>query len=141
MSKKIESGDVVKIECVGKLLNGMVFTDSQVDGPIKFKVGEFDVIKGLNNAVIGMENGEEKTINIKPSDACGVYDDTLLTNMSIDKLPENAEQGMQLQSETEDGQEIIWTIKEIQGDSAVLDANHILAGQELEFQIKVVEVE
>jgi peptidylprolyl isomerase len=143
MSKIIETGDVVTIECVGRLANGMVFTDSSEDGPIKFTVGDYVVIQGLNTAVIGMSKGEEKSVTISPDKAFGEYDEEQLVKIPLDQLPPDVEEGIQLASDTEEGEEMIWTVRELVKEEgvAILDGNHVLAGQELMFEIKVTEVE
>lgn len=142
MESKVSDGNEVTIDCVGTLENGMVFTNTQDDGPIKFKVGAEEVISGLNDAVVGMSAGEEKDLTVNPEEGFGAYDDNLLIELSTEKLPDNAEKGMQLKSADENGNEMIWTVKELHPaeQKAVLDGNHVLAGETLNFSIKIKEV-
>ena len=143
MAKRIENGDTVTLECTGKLENGMVFTNPREDGPIKFEVGSYQVVKGFNHAVIGMGVGEMKKVVLTPSDAFGEYDDNLIIDCPLDRLPENIQKGMPLKSQEEKGNYVIWTVKDIQSadEKAVLDANHLLAGREVHYELRVVEIE
>ena len=142
MDNKVQTGNNVTIECVGQLENGMVFLDTKVDEPIVFVVGNYSVIKGFNEAVIGMILDEEKKFTLPPKEAFGEYNDSLFLNVPLNQLPAEATKGMQLKSQDDQGNEIIWSIKEIQkkNDLAVLDGNHILAGHTLSFNIKVIKI-
>ncbi|OFZ51741.1 MAG: hypothetical protein A2381_18575 [Bdellovibrionales bacterium RIFOXYB1_FULL_37_110] len=142
MHNKVQTGNNVTIECVGQLENGMVFLDTKEDEPIVFEVGNYSVIKGLNKAVIGMILNEEKKITLSPEDAFGEYNDTLILNVPLNQLPAEVSKGMQLKSQDDKGEEIIWSIKEVQKKNAlaVLDGNHILAGHTLSFNIKLIKI-
>jgi FKBP-type peptidyl-prolyl cis-trans isomerase 2 len=142
MSYEIKEGDVVTVEYVGSLDNGMVFTSSKDDGPLTFKVGEYHLIKGLDNAVIGMAKGRSKKVKVEPREGFGEYDEKLIVTFPLAQLPENAAKGMQLKDESDDGKGRIWTIKEINSETseATLDGNHRLAGHPLHFEIKIQDV-
>lgn len=136
----VETGDTITLNCKGMLETGQVVTDSTQDGPLTFKVGEFDVISGLNEAVIGMKEGETKEVTLTPGDAFGEYDENKLVGYPIDQLPSETAVGARFK---DDQTENVWTVREIREDEglAVLDANHILAGQNLVFEINLVKVE
>lgn len=136
----IERGDTITVNCKGMLESGQVITDSQQDGPLVFKVGEFEVISGLNQAVIGMTEGESKRVNLQAKDAFGEYDQEKLVGYPMEQLPEETAVGARFK---DDQTNHIWTVKEIREDEglAVLDANHILAGQGLIFDLQVVKIQ
>ena len=136
----VETGDTITLNCKGMLESGQVVTDSGQDGPLTFKVGEFDVITGLNSAVIGMKEGETKEVTLPPEDAFGEYDENKLVGYPVDQLPNETSVGARFK---DDQTENVWTVREIREDEglAVLDANHILAGQNLVFEINLVKVE
>jgi peptidylprolyl isomerase len=143
MSIEISKGHKVTIDYIGQLENGMVFTNSKEDGTIQFEVGKYETIKGLNQAVIGMKAGEEKEVQLDPTNAFGEYNQDLLISVPLKDLPENAVVGMQLRGDDGSGFEQVWTIKEIQENEqcAILDGNHLLAGQNLLFKIKISNVD
>ncbi|RLA64818.1 MAG: peptidylprolyl isomerase [Epsilonproteobacteria bacterium] len=136
----IKSGDKISINFVAKLEDGQVFSDSKNDGPLDFTVGEFDLISGLNQAVIGLDEGEKKEVTLKPEEAFGKYDEELLMSYAIDQLPPETIVGVQFK---DDQTEKIWTVKNIDEEKgeAILDGNHILAGQPIIFSIEVIKVE
>lgn len=143
MTKKITNDDLITLEYTGKLENGMIFSSSNDDGNMKFQVGKYEVIKGLNTAVLGMGINESKHVTLNPEEAFGLRQKDLIIDVSLSDLPENLSLGMQLKSEDSEGQEIVYTVKEIKKNEniAFLDGNHMLAGQKLEFDIKVLEIE
>lgn len=136
----IKDGDQVTINFTAKLENGQVFSDSEKDGPLTFKVGEFDLIEGLNGAVIGLAEGEKKEVTLKPEEAFGEYDQELLMAYPVDQLPPETVVGVQFK---DDQTEKIWTVRKIDAEKgeAILDGNHILAGQPIVFELEVVKVE
>lgn len=142
MGHEIQEGDVVELDCTGSLENGLIFLSLSEDGPLKLRVGQSDFIKGLDKAVLGMKKGQSKKVEIEPQDGFGDYDKGLLVTCPLNKLPSNAQKGMQLKSSTPDGQSLVWIIREIDQEKnvAVLDGNHILAGKKLYFDISVIEI-
>ena len=137
-----KKGDTVKVHYTGKLDDGTIF-DSSVDRePLEFVVGDGKVITGFENGVNGMEVGEKKDVHIPSDDAYGPYRQELLLNYPLKQFPEGQkpELGQQLQMHSQDGHQIIVTIKEIQDEVVILDANPPLAGKDLNFEIELVEV-
>lgn len=139
----IRKGNKVVLEYEGKLDNGEVFDSTERAGkPLEFTAGEGKVIKGFDEAVIGMEKGEEKEFKIKPEDAYGQVREDLKREIPrkaihLDKEPQV---GMTLVMATPEGHQIPLKIVEVKPDSLVLDMNHPLAGQNLNFKIKIVDV-
>ena len=135
----IKEGSKVKVHYTGKLEDGKVFDTSNDNEPIEVVLGEGTLIKGFENGLIGMKDGDKKTIEIEPKEAYGEYIDGRIQEVEKTKLPEDIKVGMVLQATTEVGSMVI-TIKEIKEDTAILDANHPLAGKKLIFDLDVIEV-
>ncbi|PIN73892.1 peptidylprolyl isomerase [Candidatus Woesearchaeota archaeon CG10_big_fil_rev_8_21_14_0_10_45_16] len=139
----IVKGKKVKIQYVGTFDDGSEFDSSEKHGqPLEFEVGEGQVIPGFENAVIGMEAGQEKEVVIKPAEAYGEHNPEFLKKVPRSQLPAEQEPqaGMMLGVGLPNGQQIPAVIAEVSDDDVTLDLNHPLAGKTLHFKIKVVEV-
>ncbi|ACK69721.1 peptidylprolyl isomerase FKBP-type [Gloeothece citriformis PCC 7424] len=135
-------GDQVKVHYTGKLDNGMVF-DSSVDRtPLEFSIGEGNVIPGFEEAVIGMSPGDSKTVTIGSNEAYGPYYEELVMIIDRQQIPSDLELeiGQQLQIRQETGQTIPVVVRELSENDVTLDANHPLAGEDLTFEIELVEI-
>jgi len=138
----IEQGKKVKIEYTGTLEDGTVFDSSEKHGkPLEFEIGAKQVIKGFEDAITGMEVGEEKEITLKPEEAYGPYNDQMIKKIPKDKLPPEPEPkaGMMLMIGLPDGQQMPAKIVEVGDADITLDLNHPLAGKVLNFKLKLVE--
>jgi FKBP-type peptidyl-prolyl cis-trans isomerase 2 len=135
-------GTTVKIHYTGKLDDGSVFDSSQNREPIQFKIGEGDVIKGLEEAVIGMKEGDSKTVTIATDDAYGPYREELVTNVDKEKIPDEIELkvGQLLKVKKSNGNVYNVTVSKVGDSEVTLDANHPLAGRDLTFDLELVEV-
>jgi FKBP-type peptidyl-prolyl cis-trans isomerase SlpA len=140
--EKITKSSTVTVNYTGKLEDGSIFDTSLVEGrePLKAKLGEGQLIPGFENGLIDMTIGETKTVEIEPSEAYGEYNDTLIVEVGKDKVPEEVEVGMMLQTFGPMGPSIV-KVKEIKEDAVLIDANHPLAGKKLIFELEVVGVE
>jgi len=140
--QQAKKGDKVKVHYHGKLTNGETFDSSSGREPLEFEVGSGAVIKGFDEGVTGMQVGEKRTINIPVDEAYGPRSDDMLIEFPKDRLPLDMEleQGMELMMSNGSGQNIPVIITEIQDDSVILDANHPLAGEDLVFDIELVEI-
>ncbi len=137
-----QNGKKVQVHYKGKLEDGTVFDQSQPDQPLEFQVGAGQVIPGFEKAVEGMNAGDEKTVKIESAEAYGDHRDDLVMNVSRDRIPPDldVEVGQRLQMERNDGQKIPVTVTEMDDANVTLDANHPLAGKDLTFDIKLVDV-
>ena len=140
--EQVKDGDVVRVHYTGKLTNGEQFDSSKGREPLEFTVGAGQMIKGFDDAMPGMSVGEKKTINILPGDAYGEKDEQAMIEFPKANIPADMklEPGMQLQLRNENGQPFPVTVAEIKDDVVVLDANHMLAGKELVFDIELMEI-
>ena len=137
-----KSGDNVKIHYTGTLEDGTEFDSSAGREPLAFALGTGQVIAGFDNAVDGMTVGESKTVTIPADEAYGDRTEQLVQEVPKTALPEEMkpEVGMQLQSQTPDGQVMNLVVTGIAEETITVDANHPLAGKALTFAIELVEI-
>lgn len=139
---QVKSGDKIKVHYHGKLTSGETFDSSEGRDPLEFEVGSGMVIKGFDDGVTGMAVGEKKTINIPFDEAYGPRNPDMVIDMPKDRFPSDMEitVGMPLVMNDGQGQQFQVTIVEIEEESVKLDANHPLAGQDLIFDLELVEI-
>jgi len=140
---KVKNGDSVKVHYIGTLNDGNEFDNSYKRGStLDFQVGNGQMIKGFDNALLEMSVGEKKKINIKSEDAYGERNSQAIIAVEKKNFPPdfNFSVGEMVQGTTEQGQPINAVILEIQENDIILDANHPLAGEELNFEIELVEI-
>ncbi len=140
--QQVKSGDKVKVHYHGKLRSGETFDSSNGREPLEFTVGGGQVIKGFDQGVTGMQVGDKKTVEIPVQDAYGEKQQEMIIEFPKSQFPPdmNPEEGMQLQMSNGAGQNFNVTVVEVKDDSVVLDANHPLAGEDLIFDIELVEI-
>ncbi len=141
--KTAQEKDQVKVHYKGTLKNGEVFDSSEGREPLEFTIGEGQVIPGFDVGVKGMQVGEEKTISIVADDAYGQVREELIQDVEKSALPEDIkpEVGLKLVSKTQDGKEIPLIVTEVKENAITVDANHPLAGEDLTFNVKMVEIQ
>jgi FKBP-type peptidyl-prolyl cis-trans isomerase 2 len=140
--QQVKNGDKVKVHYHGKLRSGETFDSSQGRDPLEFTVGNGDVIKGFDQGVMGMQPGDKKTVEIDVNDAYGEKQQEMLIEFPKTQFPPEMqpEEGMQLMMNNGAGQQFPVTIAEVREDTVLLDANHPLAGQDLIFDLELVEI-
>lgn len=137
---KVENGHKVKVEYTGKLDEGTVFDSSKGREPLEFVAGLGQVIKGFDDAVIGMGTGEEKSVDIEPENAYGPRNDQLVQEVPKQAFGEHSPKaGATVGIKAPTGQVLPAKILEVSDDKVKLDMNHPLAGKKLSFEIKVVD--
>ena len=139
---RAKTGDTVKVHYTGTLEDGTVFDTSVGGEPLSFTLGQGLVIPGFDEAVTGLKVGESKTVDIPAEQAYGEYRDDLILVVPREQLPEGleVEVGGRLQTSQPDGSYIVVTITEVSETTITVDANHRLAGQNLTFEIELVEI-
>ncbi len=137
------ASQTVRIHYTGRFTTGEVFDSSADREPLEFTLGEGHVIPGMDNAVTGMAVGDKKTVTIEPADGYGDHDARLVQQIPKDVLPDDVDPavGMQLESQTPDGQTMQLVITAVDAETFTVDANHPLAGQVLEFDIELVGID
>jgi FKBP-type peptidyl-prolyl cis-trans isomerase 2 len=139
----IKKGDTIKIEYVGTLDDGIVFDSTEKTGePLEFEVGTQKVLESFENEIIGMEVGEEKEFKLSSEDAYGDYNKELTKDLPRDQLPEGLEidVDMILVMSMPNGMQMAAKIVELTDETVTIDLNHPLAGQSLNFKVKIVEI-
>jgi FKBP-type peptidyl-prolyl cis-trans isomerase 2 len=150
-SKRIESGDIISVDYVGKLEDGTLFDTSVKEAaieagiynqrrdynPLTFTVGAGQMIKGFDEGVVGMRVGEERTLTIPPEEAYGEYREELAREIPVNAVDFTPEVGMKLI--TDSG--LTGTITEVSENNFVVNFNHELAGKTLIFLVRIVSVE
>jgi peptidylprolyl isomerase len=136
-----QTGNQVKVHYTGRLDNGQVFDSSAERDPLEFTLGQGQLIPGFETAVTGMQVGDTKTVTISAEDAYGNRQEDLLFTVDREQLPEHIqpEVGQQLQV-SQEGQTTVVTISDLTDTQLTLDANHPLAGENLTFDLEMVEV-
>jgi peptidylprolyl isomerase len=137
-----KAGDTVKVHYTGKLTDGTVFDSSQGREPLQFTIGSGQVIPGFEEAVTGMSTGESKTTEIPAEKAYGPHHAEMVMEVPRQHVPADIEPevGQKLQVGTPSGQPLLVTITSVTETSVVLDANPPLAGQDLIFDITLMEI-
>ncbi|MEK6963995.1 MAG: peptidylprolyl isomerase [Nanoarchaeota archaeon] len=141
----IKKGDHIQVQYTGTLEDGSVFDSSEKHegDPLSFEVGSGQIIKGFDDAVMGMEKGQEKMIEIKSLEAYGDVNPELVRKIPKEHVPnhDQIKPGMALVFGTPDGQQFPARIVEMSDTEVTVDLNHPLAGKTLTFKIKIVAIE
>lgn len=137
-----KKGDNVKVHYTGRLPDGTVFDSSRDREPLEFTVGGGQMIAGFDKAVDGMALGESKTATFSSEEGYGESNDDMVFTVPKDQLPADLkpEEGLQLSMQHPSGQQIPVVVTKVEENEIVIDANHPLAGKELEFEIELVEI-
>ena len=139
---QVKSGDIVRVHYHGKLTNGTTFDSSEGRDPLEFTVGSGQVIKGFDDAMLNMNIGEKKTVNIPVENAYGQRNDDMMMEYPLSEFPADMkpEVGMELHMSDTMGNVFPVVIAEVREDNVLLDANHPLAGEDLVFEIELVSI-
>jgi len=136
---KIEKDTVVTLRYKVAEANGKLIEESRE--PMVYLHGGYDnTLPKIEAALDGREAGYEVMLQLKPEDAFGMRDESLLRTIPKKEFPPGVKVGGQLEGRTDDGQPHVFHVMKIKGDQVLLDGNHPLAGKELRFQLKVTGV-
>jgi peptidylprolyl isomerase len=137
-----KKGDTVRVHYTGTLDDGTMFDTSVEREPLEFTIGGGQVIVGFDTAVLDMTPGEKRTSVIPAVEAYGEHSKELVTDVDRERFPADMELeiGQQLQVGLPDNQQAIVMVVDLSDTFVTLDANHPLAGQNLTFEIELVEI-
>lgn len=137
----ISDGSTVSIEYTLTLDDGEVI-DSNVGGqPLTFKQGQGQIIPGLESALTGMGEGDSKKVSVAPEVGYGPVHDEAIVTIGREQLPAEAQSvGAQIQGQNANGQTLQGKVTGLTEDKATVDFNHPLAGENLHFEVKILEV-
>ena len=137
-----KQGDLVKVRYTGMLDDGSTFDSSDGREPLQFVIGEGMLIPAFEEAIVGMLPGDSRSVHIPADEAYGPYMDELILEVDKNQIPPylNPEEGMQLQITQDDGSSTVVKVVKLTGEKVFLDANHPLAGRDLNFSIELVDI-
>jgi len=137
-----KQGDLVKVHYTGTLDDGSMFDSSTDREPLQFVIGEGMLIPAFEQAIVGMLPGEERSVHIPADEAYGPYMDELVLEVDKNQIPPylSPEEGMQLQITQDDGSSTVVKVVRLTDEKVYLDANHPLAGKDLNFSIELVDI-
>ena len=140
--QKVEDGMFVSVSYTGTLDNGEQFDSSEGRPPLEFKVGAGQMIKGFEDAVMGMSLNEKKVFTLSPEEAYGERNESHMHEFPRSEIPSEItpEVGQTLALTSPDGQHFPARVAEVDEEKVVFDLNHPLAGQSLTFEIEVVGI-
>lgn len=135
----IVADDVVVSMDYKLTVNGEVLDSSDGTDPLEFLQGHQNIVPGLERELYGMKIGDSKQVTVAPEDGYGPVDKDAFLEISRDEFPEDIplEVGVELDLRDEDGDVMSATISNVQGDLVELDLNHPLAGETLQFDVKI----
>ena len=138
----VKKGSKVKVYYTCKLKDGTVVESNIGKPPLEFVVGKGKTIKGFDNALVGMDLGQTKTVVFKPAEAYGPKDPGLVWTLEAGELPAGIEikPGAEVDFVRPGGGSIAGRIEKIEGAQVTIDGNHPLAGRNLTFEIKLAAV-
>ncbi len=142
MSRTIQNGDEISVHYTGRLEDGEIFDSSQGRAPLTFTVGSGRLIKGFDDAVIGMIVGEKKTATLSPADGYGERKEDLFVDLRKKYIPEDMDLEVGMVVELSDGGQsrVPALVQEIHDDFVRMDLNHYLAGKVLIFDIEIIRI-
>lgn len=137
-----QEGDAVKVHYKGTLTDGTVFDDSHDRGPLEFTIGEGEIIPGFEKAVTGMSPGETRSAEIPADEAYGQEREELVATIDRSEFPDDVEPevGQRLEIRQEEGPPLVVTVTEVAESEVTLNGNHPLAGEDLNFEIELLEI-
>ncbi|MEP2239045.1 peptidylprolyl isomerase [Maribacter sp. R86514] len=140
---KVKADSQVKVHYTGKLSNGQTFDSSVGREPLDVKLGQGSLIPGFEKGLLDMEVNDKKTIVIAKEDAYGEKQKELFQTVQKSDLPADMEPkvDMALMATNADGSERQLRVAEVNENDIVVDANHPLAGEDLTFELELVEVQ
>lgn len=138
---QIADNTVVTIDYTLKDDNGNIL-DSSSDGNFAYLHGANNIIPGLENALNGKSTGDEVAVKVSPEEGYGERNDTMIQAVPRDMFDSEQEiqVGMQFHAQSPDGNMIVVTVTDVAKDEITVDGNHPLAGVNLNFGVKVVDV-
>lgn len=138
-----KAGDTVRLHYTGRLTNGSVFDSSEGKDPLEFQAGQGMLVPGLDREIVGMTVGDKKTVSVPFSEGYGDIDPDNLHTLPREGFPAEVplDVGQHLQMQGPNGQVVMVHVAEVTETEVTVDANHFLAGKDLEFDVELVGVD
>lgn len=140
--RQATNGDTVHVHYTGTLDDGTVFDSSADRTPLEVTLGAGQVISGFEEALLGMTEGDKKSVTLAPEDAYGAHNPQLVHQVERARIPSEIalEPGTVLQAEDSKGNHLQFTVVALNEENVTLDANHPLAGKALTFAMELVAI-
>ncbi|MXP25774.1 peptidylprolyl isomerase [Altererythrobacter indicus] len=137
-----KNGDTVIIDFVVHTNDGTVVGGTEQEGPQTLTIGSGEILPQIESALTGMEVGSEKTVKVDSENAFGPRRDEMVIEIPRANLPPEPqpEPGMTLSAQQQDGSTVNLVVTEVGEQSVKADGNHPLAGEDLTFGLKLVEI-
>ncbi|MBW2451380.1 MAG: peptidylprolyl isomerase [Deltaproteobacteria bacterium] len=140
-ARSAKAGDQVRVNYTGTFVDGTVFDSSEGNEPLEFTIGEGNVIAGFDQALIGMQPGETRQVEVPPDQAYGPHVPEMVAEVERKLIPDDhrLQIGGFLEVTLENGDELEVQVLELTAETVTLDANHPLAGKMLHFEIELLD--
>ena len=137
---EIQNDQVVSFHYTLTDANGTVIDKSEGQ-PLVYLHGAGNIIPGLENALAGKNVGDKLVVNVPAAEGYGEYSAELVQEVPRNMFQgvEDIQAGMQFQAQTDDGIQVV-TVKDVTDEHVIVDGNHPLAGQDLNFDVEIVEI-
>ena len=134
--------DTVRVHYTVRLDNDTIVGSTKSEEPLQFTLGKGQVLPGFEQAVMGMNSGESKTILVAADQAFGPHLDEMVVVVDRGRLPEglNPKEGDKIQLQTRSGETMTVSVTDVSESTITIDGNHPLAGKDLIFDIEFLEV-
>jgi FKBP-type peptidyl-prolyl cis-trans isomerase 2 len=142
MERTAQSGDMVKIHIRGRLEDGQLFFDSHKDKAVEFEIGQSKVLKGIQQAVIGMKPDETKNALIPPEKGFGQHKEDLIREIERSNLSEDTDYtvGQNIPVQDGSGKTMSARVVDITDAGIKVDLNHPLAGKSFNCELTLLEI-
>ena len=138
----VSRGDVVSVEYTIRLADERVIESTNGDAPLIYTHGQNEILRGLEAGLDQMELGASKMVMVQPADGYGDIHPEGFFEVQRNRVPVEAQKiGTKLEATAPDGRTVFPYVAEIKSDVVVLDLNHPLAGQTLQFEVRVVDIQ
>ena len=119
--------------------SGKIMDSSKGGTPLSFLEGSDQIILGLEEALVLLKKGDAKDVHVPYEDAYGPYDQKLVAQVSLNQFPSGTPKVGDVFQIEKDGMHRLITVIEVGGDTVTIDANHPMAGKNLNFWVQIVE--
>jgi peptidylprolyl isomerase len=139
---QVKKCNTVKVQYTGKLEDRSIVQSTTKGNPLQFTIGAGEVIKGFEQAVVGMEPGQKKKVKVSADEAYGPHRENLVLEIERERILNDIEVnvGKRLKIQQKDGESTILRVTDFSNSKVTLDANHPLAGKNLVFDIKLSDI-
>jgi FKBP-type peptidyl-prolyl cis-trans isomerase 2 len=143
MSRPIAAGDKVLVNYRISIPDGDVLFDTwEQDEPVTLEVGAHEIIEGLENCLVGMEEGEARVFHLEPEQAFGLSDPELVQRIELAMFPDDVpvEVDSLIEFNLPSGEAVMGVILEKSETDAIVDFNHPLCDYPLKFEVEILEI-